>query len=148
MLFGGLHQEVAVKPHILLLTDPMSMLQKVELEAQICTCHSSTATFEDTCRCTVMDILESREMTWQIDWQAKQPSQELHLRMSEVLRSLGHYLQAQSQEPHHQLPGGERCRKSMCLTLTVFLEMTIGDEHWNWFKGNVGETSEMGWSTI
>ena len=50
-------------------------------------------------------------MTWWIDWQAEQPSQELHLRMSEVLTSLGQYLQAQSQGPHHQAPGGERCRE-------------------------------------
>ena len=30
----------------------------------------------------------------------------------------------------------------MCLTLTVFSETMIGDEHWNWFKGNIGETPE------
>ena len=38
-------------------------------------------------------------MTEQIDWQAKQPSQ-VFLGRSEVLRSLRHYLRAQSQGHH------------------------------------------------
>ena len=49
---------------------------------------------------------EWREMTEQIDWRAKRPSQVACF--SEVLRSLGHYLQAQSSTRWSSLKGPER----------------------------------------
>ena len=50
---------------------------------------------------------------------------------------------------HHWSPGKKGCSKRKCQM--IFLEMTSegycqSDEHWNHFKGNVGETSETGWS--
>ena len=35
----------------------------------------STSTFEDSCGCTALDMLESREMTEQTDWREKSKSQ-------------------------------------------------------------------------
>ena len=60
-----------------ILTDSMSLLQKVkvEWEAQTGMCQWSTSTFENSCGCTALDILEWREMTEQIDWWARQSSQ-------------------------------------------------------------------------
>ena len=80
---------------------------------------------------------EWREMTKQMTG--------LLLRRSEVLRSLRHYLRAQSQTSQHRSPGGERRWKRK--RYTIFLERTReghrqSGEHWNRFKGTVGETSE------
>ena len=36
-------------------------------------CQCSTSTFEKSYRCTVLDMPESKQMTAQIDWRAKQP---------------------------------------------------------------------------
>ena len=38
-------------------------------------CHWSTSTLENSCGCTALDTTEWREMTVEIDWRAKQPSQ-------------------------------------------------------------------------
>ena len=55
-------------------------------------------TFEETRKCIV---LESRKMAEHTDWQTEATvTGGLHLRKSEVLRSLRHYLQAQSQGHH------------------------------------------------
>ena len=61
----------------IILIDSLSLLQKVEWEAQtgMCHCQCSTSTFETSHGCTVLDMLESKKMTEQIDWRAKQPSQ-------------------------------------------------------------------------
>ena len=48
---------------------------KVEWEAQTGMCQCSTSTFEESCRCTVLDMPKSKEMTERIDWWSKQPSQ-------------------------------------------------------------------------
>ena len=71
----------------------------------------------------------------------------LFLGRSEVLRSLRHYLRAQSQ-PHHTIDrleerGVERgsARRSSVLKRTREGHRQ-SDEHWNRFKGNVGETSD------
>ena len=45
-------------------------------EAQTGMCQWSTSTFQNSCGCTALDMLEWREMTEQTDWRAKQPSQE------------------------------------------------------------------------
>ena len=65
---------------------------------------------------------------------------------SEVLRSLRHYLRAQSQRYHtidHQekrgVERGSARRSSFRETREGYRQ---SDEHWNRFKGNVGETSE------
>ena len=47
----------------------------MEWEAQIDIHQSSTSTFKNPCGCTAQDLPEWREMTEQIDWWAKQPSQ-------------------------------------------------------------------------
>ena len=70
----------------------------------------------------------------------------LLLGRSEVLRSLRHYLSAQSpRTSHHRSPGGERCGKRK--RKTIFLQRTReshrqSDEHWNRFKGNFAKTSQ------
>ena len=58
--------------------------------------------FDESCACTVLDMLESKEMTEQTDWRDwKTPiAGGLRLGLSEVLRSLRHYLRAQSQGHH------------------------------------------------
>ena len=55
-----------------------------------------------------------------------------------------------SRTSHHRSPGGERCRKSK--HSMTFLERKRkghrqSDQHWHCFKGNIGETHEMGCST-
>ena len=61
--------------HTIILTDSVSLLQKVEWESQTEMCCWLTPTFENSCECTALDMPEWREMTKQIDWQAKQASQ-------------------------------------------------------------------------
>ena len=68
---------------------------------------------------------------------------------SEVLRSLRHYLRAQSQGHHTVDRLEERGVKRLeeVLDVMIFLERTReghrqSDEHWNRLKGNGGETSE------
>ena len=70
---------------------------------------------------------------------------DLHLGRSEVLRSLRHYLRAQSQG-HHTIDRVEE-RRGKRMRSMVFFERTRGghrqsEEHRNCFKGNIGETSE------
>ena len=59
----------------------------------------STLIFKYSCGSSVLGVVESREMTEQTDWWAKQTIRSgLHLRRSdEVLRSLWQYLRAQDQ---------------------------------------------------
>ena len=64
-------------------------------------CQWSTSTFENSCGCTALDKPEWRETTEQIDWRAKPTiTRGLRLGGSKVLRSLSHYLRAQSQGHH------------------------------------------------
>ena len=70
----------------------------------------------------------------------------LLLERSEVLRSLRHYLRAQSQG-HHDIDRLEGERPGKRKRQTIFLERTReghrqSDEHWDRFKGNVREISE------
>ena len=75
--------------------------KKVEWEAGTEMCQLSTSTFENSCGCTALDMPEWREMTEQVDWRENQPSQmACILEDPRVLRSLRHYLQAQSQGHH------------------------------------------------
>ena len=73
----------------------------------------------------------------------------LNIRRSEMLRSLKHNLQAQSQE-HHWSPGGDRRWKRK--PSMIFLE-SIREGHcqsnktWNYLKSTLKETWEMGQST-
>ena len=53
------------------------MAPPVESETQTGMCQQLTSTFEESCGCTVLDMPEQREMTEQIDWRAKQPSQKI-----------------------------------------------------------------------
>ena len=65
--------------HATILADSMSLLQKVEREAQTGVCKISTFTFENSCGCTALDMPEWKETTEQIDWRAKQPSQVTYI---------------------------------------------------------------------
>ena len=62
--------------HAIILTDSMSLLQKVKSGM----CQWSTTTYENSCGCIALDKLEWWEMTEQIDWQAKQPISKATLR--------------------------------------------------------------------
>ena len=64
-------------------------------------CQWSTSTFENSfgelpCTCHS----EGKRLTEQIDWRAKQPSQVACFSEAEVLRSLRHWLRAQSRGHH------------------------------------------------
>ena len=63
--------------HAIILTDWMSLLQKVkvEWEAKIGMHQWSTSILENSCGCTALNMQGWREMTKKIDWQVKQPSQ-------------------------------------------------------------------------
>ena len=50
----------------------------------------STSTYKDSCGSTVLDMLESKEITEQIDWRVSR-------KRSEVMKTLRHYPLAQSQ---------------------------------------------------
>ena len=70
----------------------------------------------------------------------------LHLRRSEVLRSLRHYLRAQSQG-HHTIDrlearGMERGNAQQSSLKGRERTISQSDKNWNCFKGNTGETSE------
>ena len=47
----------------------------MDWEAQTCMCQWTTSTVKNSLGCTALDMLGWREMTEQIDWQEKQPSQ-------------------------------------------------------------------------
>ena len=63
--------------HVIVLTDSMSLLEKSGMGSPDWHVSMfSTSIFEESCGCTVLDMLESTEMTEQIDWrEKKQPSQ-------------------------------------------------------------------------
>ena len=48
--------------------------RKMEWEAQTGMCQCLSSTFEKSYGCTVLDMPDSKEITEQIDWRAKQPS--------------------------------------------------------------------------
>ena len=96
---------------------------------------------------------EWREMTEQTDWWAKQPPQVACF--SEDLKCweawdttcwhMPLHAGTKHRTSHYWLLGEERCGKTR--HWTIFLERTRAgqhqsDEHWNHFRGNVGETSE------
>ena len=101
-----LPQEVTVRPLMPLFSQIQwacyKKCRKVEWEAQTGMCQWSTPTFENSRRCTALSIPEWKETTEEIDWRAKHAiiKSGLHLGRSEVLRSLRHYLRAQSQGHH------------------------------------------------
>ena len=87
---------------------------------------------QNSCECTALDMLEWREMTEQMDWQAKQPSQVVCF--SEDLKCWEAWdttcgLKAMDITP---VKGNERGS----------LKGWWSHEHWNHFRGNVGETPE------
>ena len=107
----------------------------------------STLIFKYSCGSSVLDVVESREMTEQTDWWAKQTIRSgLHLRRSdEVLRSLWQYLWAQDQG-HPIIICLERSVEKRQRSTTYLERMRQGycqsEQHWNCFKSNTGETSE------
>ena len=86
-------------------------------------------------------------MTEKTDWWAKATlTSGLLLGISEVLSSLRHYLRAQSQGHHTIDRLEERGVERGSAGRSSFERTREGhrqsDEHWNRFKGNVGETSD------
>ena len=89
-------------------------------------------------------------MTQQRDWRGKATlTSGLLLGRSKVLRSLRHHLRAQSQGHHaidHLEERGVERGTARTARRSSFERTRDGhrlsDEHWNRFKGNVGETSE------
>ena len=95
---------------------------------------------KDPCGSTVLDTLETREVTEQIDQRAKQPPQVESVEELETLPA-----GTEPRTSHHGSPGGERRRPRQ--RPTIFLERARkghrqSDQLWNCFKGNVGETPE------
>ena len=138
------HQEVIVRPHM----PSASQIQwacykkwKVGREAQAGMYQWLISTFENSCGCTALDMLEWWEITKQIGWLAGKATltSGLLLRRSEVLRSFRHYLQAQSQGDHiiDRLEERGMERGSEKGWERAIVSQT---KHWNCFKGN-GETS-------
>ena len=87
-------------------------------------------------------------MTERTDWWKKQPSRNngLRLRRPEVLRSMRHHLRAQSQGHHtiDRLEEREAWKEESARRSFLKIEgYRQSDEHWNCFKGNVGETYEI-----
>ena len=97
---------------------------------------------ENSCGCTALDMMEWKQMTEQIDWWAKQPSQAACA--SENLKCCGAW-DTKPKTWHYWLLGGERSRKRKCLM--IFLErMRKGhcqsDKHWNTFRQHWVKTSD------
>ena len=97
---------------------------------------------------TALDMPEWRETTEQIDWRAKQPSQVACVLKTEVLRSLRHWLRAQS-HGHHTIDRleergveKESARRSSLKgrERAIVNQKTIGTVS----KATLGKTSE-GW---
>ena len=80
-------------------------------------CQCSTSTFEDSCGCPALDILESREMSKHIDWWAKHLQQVACV--SQNLKCWGAWDTTYWQRTSHLEERGIQ-RKS----LTIFLERT------------------------
>ena len=71
----------------------------------------------------------------------------LRLGRSEVLRSLRHYVRTQSRQGHHTVDrleerGGVDRGSVRRSSFKGRRGHCQSEEHWNWFKGNSGETSE------
>ena len=109
--------------HAVILTDSVSLLQKVESEM----CRWSTSTFENSCGCTALDMPEWSETTEQTDWRAKQPS-----RVACISEDLKCWEPWNTTCGHHTIDRLEERG----------VERGFLDEHWNRFKSNVAETSE------
>ena len=146
---AGLPQEVTVGPH----TPSSSQIQwtwykqwQVEWEALAGMCRWSTLSFENSCVCTALDMLQWREMVEQTDWRVNQLSQATCV--SEDLKCWGAWDIACGHKTKDITPTVAWMREARKEeALTIFLERTReghrqSDEHWNCFKGNIGETSE------
>ena len=72
-----LSQKIALSQttHAIILTDSVSLQEKGGMGGQDLHVSALTSTFGNSSGCTALDMLEGREMTKQIDWQAKQPLQ-------------------------------------------------------------------------
>jgi len=102
-----------------------------------------------TWECTAQGMLESRKMTKQTDWLAKQLSQAACVLEDLKCKCWGasDIVGTKSSISHHLLLGGERRSKRKCLK--IFLERAILPTEtywinwkWNCFKGNTRATSE------
>ena len=107
----------------------------------------STSTFKTSCGSTALDMPEWREMTQQIDWRAKQPSQvacfseDLKFwaawdttcgnKAKDITPWITWRREAWKEEALDDLPWKDERGPS-----------SPSDEHWNCFKGNVRETAE------
>ena len=120
----------------------------MEWEAQTGKCQWSTSAFENSCGCIYCPGhagVKGNDRADRLVGKATLTS-GLLLGRSEVLRSLRHYLRAQSQGHHtidrleeRSVERGSARRSSLKRTRKGHRQ---SNEHWNRFKGNVGETSE------
>ena len=115
----------------------------MEWEAQTGICLSPN--FKDSCKCTTLDILGSREMTGQIDWQAKQPSQVACI--SGDLKCWGTWdttYRHKAKKSHNRSSRREKHRQRKC-SMTFLERWERATVNWNSFKGNAEETSSERW---
>ena len=131
-----------------ILADSMSLLQKVKSVM----CWWLTSAFKNSCRCTALDMPEWREMTEQIDWRAKQPSQMACF--SEDLKCW-EASDATSRHKAKDITTLTACRRK------VLKEEALDDLHWKDERGQLsirqtlepfqrqcwGNFWETGWST-
>jgi len=110
-------------------------------------CRWSTFTFESSCGYIALDTLEWREMTEQIDWRAKQPSQMA--RFSEDLKcweacvtTCGHKAKDITPINHMEERGMENGSSRRSYLKRTGEGHCKSDKHWNRFKSNFGEKSE------
>ena len=134
--------------------------RQVDWETKTGMCWWLTSTFKNSYGCTALVMPEWREMTEQIDWRAKQPSQvacfsedlkcwgvwdtACRHKAKDVMPSVTGKREAWNKEVLNDLPWkDERARAivSQRWTLELFQRMrelglsSVRDEHWNCFKG-------------
>ena len=94
---------------------------KVERKAKNSMCQCAASTFENSCGCTALDMVESMQMTEQLVWLENQPSQMVYA--WEDLKcwrtrdtALGHKAKTSSR---YGSPWGERRGKRKCSTISL-----------------------------
>ena len=119
---------------------------KVEWGLQACVLQFLTPIFKDTCESTVLSMLKSREMTEQIDWQSKwYCNWHTYWKIWRVVELQTLPAGTEPRTSHHWSSGEERLRKRQ-QSQTYLKRTRVGyfqsEQHWNFFEGNIGKTSE------
>ena len=98
------------------------------------------------CECTVLDLCESRGVTEQVGWQAKQPSSGFGLRWSEVL-SWRRYLLEQSKGHLTSVTWRGEAQKEEILYNLPQKSSISQTSIWTVWQAAVGKHLREGWST-